>query len=112
MKSTAHLSSEQLTVEPRGWAKLWALTFRPLVVSVGDIESVDIASAHDVGESLGWKLGGTALNRQRAMGWFTIRGQRRAHAWVWLTPDRTMKVFRVHRDRLRLVAVPCDWFQE
>ncbi len=112
MRSSARLTSTHLTVTPRGWARLWALTPRPLVIPVDEIESSEDLTAREVGRLIFWKLGGTALSNQRAMGWFTVRGQRGARAWVWQTPGRTVRVFRVNHGRLRLVAVPVDWFDE
>ncbi len=112
MRSTAHLDSVQLTVMPHGWARLWGMLVRPLQIPASEIETVDVVSAIHVGNLLGWKIGGTAFSRQRAMGWFSLRGERGARAWVWLTPGREVRVFRVNHGRLRLVAIPVNWFNE
>ncbi len=112
MRSTAHLDSVQLTVTPQGWARLWGMAVRAFVIPVDEIESEECVSASEVGKLLGWKIGGTAFSRQRAMGWFSLRGQRGARAWVWLTPRRKVRVFRVNHGRLRLVAIPVDWFND
>ena len=62
-----------------------------------------------VGKRLRWKIAGTALSRQRALGWFSWIGHRRQWAWVWLTPGRDVVVIVTNRRRPALIAVPTDW---
>jgi hypothetical protein len=76
------------------------------------IESQTDMVAREAGRLLGWRIGGTAFSHQRAMGWFTVRKQKGARAWVWLTPSREVRVFRLNSGKVRLVAVPVDWFDE
>ena len=67
------------------------------------------SDALTVGKCLRWKIAGTALSRQRAMGWFSWIGHRRQWAWVWLTPGRDVVVIVTNRRRPALIAVPTDW---
>jgi len=62
-----------------------------------------------VGRRLRWKIAGTALSRQRAMGWFSWKGHRGRWAWVWLTPGRDVIVIETRRHRPALLVVPADW---
>jgi hypothetical protein len=109
-RSFARLTSTHLEVRPRGWARLLAPYPRDLLIPVGEIESDTASTALEASRLLGWRLAGTGITRQRAMGWFTVRRERRSRAWVWLTPGRTVRVFRVRHGRLRVVVVPVDWF--
>lgn len=61
------------------------------------------------GRRLRWKIAGTALSRQRAMGWFSWRGNRGRWAWVWLTPGRDVIVIETLVRRPALLVVPADW---
>lgn len=75
-------------------------------------EEVEMTTC-DVIAMLGWRILGTGINRERAMGWFALYGRsgaRGERAWVWLTPGREVRVFRVEHDQLRMVAIPADWF--
>gem|GEM_PF-2396212 len=62
-----------------------------------------------VGRRLRWKIAGTALSRQRVMGWFSWRGHRGRWAWVWLTPGREVVVIETRLQRPALLVVPADW---
>nr|MBU6203506.1 hypothetical protein [Acidobacteriota bacterium] len=68
-----------------------------------------MSSSQVVGRRLRWKIAGTALSRQRAMGWFSWIGHRGRWAWVWLTPARDVLVIETRRARPALVVVPADW---
>lgn len=113
MKSSAHLTCSQLVIEPRGWARMLALYPRDVTVPRDSVVEEVHMTAEDVGQLLGWRVIGTGINRGRAMGWLTLSGQsgaRGERAWVWLTPGRDVRVFKVNHGRLRAVAVPSDWF--
>jgi hypothetical protein len=83
---------------------------RQIVVPRDEIVREWTSDALTVGRTLRWKIAGTALSRQRAMGWFSRPGHRGSWAWVWLTPGRAVRVFETSRRRPGLVAVPEDWF--
>ena len=61
-----------------------------------------------VGRRLRWKIAGTALSRQRVMGWFSWRGHRGRWVWVWLTPGREVVVIETRLQRPALLVVPAD----
>ena len=97
MKSSAHFTSAHLIVEPQGWARLLAPYPRKVVIPLDSVIEEVRTIAEDVGVLLGWRVVGTAINRERAMGWFALSGRlgaRGERAWVWLTPYREVRVFR------------------
>jgi len=113
MKSSAHLTSTHLIVKPRGWARLLAPYPRIVVVPLDSVIDEARMIAEDVMVLLGWRVVGTGINCGSAMGWFALSGRHGARgerAWVWLTSSRDVRVFRLNSGRLRLVAVPADWF--
>jgi len=75
----------------------------------GEIVGIWRSDSLTVGRRLRWKIAGTALSRQRAMGWFSWKGHRGRWAWVWLTPDRDVIVVETRRHRPALLVVPADW---
>lgn len=85
---------------------------RRMVIPPAEIVDVTVTDARAVASGLRWKVAGTALSRQRAMGWFSRPGHRGRWAWVWLTPGRTVRVITTTRRRPALVAVPDDWFAD
>ena len=109
MRSRAALTDHHLEIVVHGWARFLALAPRVLRFPRQRIASWEDMAAREAGRMLGWRIGGTALSRQRAMGWFTVRHHKGARAWVWLTPGRTVRVFRLDNGRVRVVAVPVDW---
>lgn len=82
---------------------------RQLLVASSEVVGVWRSDALTVGRRLRWKIAGTALSRQRAIGWFSWIGHRRQWAWVWLTPHRDVVVIETRRLRPALLVVPADW---
>jgi len=82
---------------------------REIRLHPSEVVGVWRSDALTVGKRLRWKIAGTALSRQRAMGWFSWIGHRRQWAWVWLTPERDVVVIVTTRRRPTLIAVPTDW---
>lgn len=114
-RSSARVHTDgSVIVRLASWARLLGMAlsvrFHP-----GTSEPRDVAAA-DVGRLLRWKIGGTGISRQRAMGWFTFRDPSTGNAgraWVWLTPGRTVRVFEIPPSggrSARLYAIPVDWF--
>jgi hypothetical protein len=83
---------------------------RSMRVAAGEVAGIWRSDALTVGRQLRWKIAGTALSRQRAMGWFSWIGHRGRWAWVWLTPGRKVAVIETRRARPALLVVPLDWF--
>ena len=113
MKSSARLTPTHLLVEVHGWARLLAPYPREIRVPRDSVTDEVRMTTEDVGRLLGWRVVGTGINRGRAMGWFALSGRsgtRGERAWVWLTPGRDVGGFKVNHGRLRVVAVPADWF--
>ena len=111
--SHAVLSADGVSVHLSLGARLLGIHFaRILRISSGDIVGIWRSDALDVGRRLRWKIAGTALTRQRAMGWFSRPGHRGRWAWVWLTPGRQVVVIESRRARPALVALPLDWFDD
>jgi hypothetical protein len=113
LKASARLTPTRLLVEVHGWARLLAPDPRKVRVPRDSVTDEVRMTAEDVGRLLGWRVVGTDINRGRATGWFALSGgsgTRGERAWVWLTPGRDVRVFKVNHSRLRVVAVPTDWF--
>lgn len=112
MSSSARLDDDGLVVTLDANAMFWGFRFsRRLHVPADRIVRTYATDAATVGRTLRWKIAGTALSRQRAMGWFSRPGHRGSWAWVWLTPGRAVRVIETAHGRLGLVAVPEDWFE-
>ena len=91
-------------------AQWWACWLRrEIELSAHEVIRIYTSDSKTVGRMLRWKIAGTALSRQRAMGWFSWIGHRRQWAWVWLTPARDVVVIITKRRRPTLIAVPIDW---
>ena len=110
MTSRAVLDGDGLVVELDVPARIAGVIGRRIVVPRDEIVREWSSDARTVGRTLRWKIAGTALTRQRAMGWFSQPGHRGSWAWVWLTPGRSVRVVETSRRRPGLVAVPEDWF--
>ena len=82
---------------------------RTRYVSAAQIVGIWRSDARTVGRHLRWKIAGTALTRQRAMGWFSWVGHRGRWAWVWLTPAIELLVIETTLQRPALLVVPIDW---
>lgn len=111
MTSRAVLDGDGLVVELDVAARIAGIVLgRRIVVPRDEIVGEWTSDARTVGRTVRWKIAGTALSRQRAMGWFSRPGHRGSWAWVWLTPGRAVRVIETSRRRPGLVAVPEDWF--
>ena len=111
--SHAVLSADGVSVHLSLGARLLGIHFaRTLRISSDEIVGIWRSDALHVGRQLRWKIAGTALTRQRAMGWFSRPGNRGRWAWVWLTPGRQLIVIETRRARPALVALPLDWFDD
>lgn len=74
-----------------------------------EVEAIHFSDAATFGKCLRWRIAGTALSRQRAMGWFSVSGKRGRWAWVWMTPGREVVVVETTRSRPATVVFPKDW---
>lgn len=112
-RSRAVFADDGITLTLSPGARLAGISFAgTLRISSDEIVGIWRSDALQVGRRLRWKIAGTALSRQRAMGWFSRPGHRGRWAWVWLTPGRDVIVIETRRSRPALVAVPVDWFDE
>ena len=112
-RSRAVLTADGVSVQLSLGARLLGIHFaRTLRISSDEIVGIWRSDALHVGRQLRWKIAGTALTRQRAMGWFSRPGHRGRWAWVWLTPGRQVVVIETRRARRALVALPLDWFDD
>ncbi|MGA0785666.1 MAG: hypothetical protein ACO3QI_07425 [Ilumatobacteraceae bacterium] len=110
----------RLSVEPDGAIALHLSTSarwlavhaaRTRVIAAGDVVGMWRSDSRSVGRRLRWKIAGTALSRQRAMGWFSWIGHRGRWAWIWLTPGRQVVVVETRLRRPALLVVPLDWLE-
>ena len=110
----------RLSVEPDGAIALYLSTSarwlavhaaRTRVIAARDVVGMWRSDSRSVGRRLRWKIAGTALSRQRAMGWFSWIGHRGRWAWIWLTPGRQVVVVETRLRRPALLVVPLDWLE-
>jgi len=111
VSSSASLDDRGLIVTLDANAMVWGSHFaRQLRVPAERIVRSYSTDALTVGRMLRWKIAGTGLSRQRAMGWFSRPGHRCSWACVWLTPGRAVRVIETTGTKPGLIAVPEDWF--
>lgn len=112
-RSSAAFADGALLVAPSLAVRLLGLsTAQVLSIDSGEILGTWRSDARFVGHQLRWRIAGTAVWRQRAMGWFSWIGHRGRWAWVWLTPGREVIVLESTRLRPALVVLPLDWFDK